>query len=165
MNSSGHRRGRVALVAVGLALMCMSSAGCKPRLASRLMPGDSIDLEIKGKKLQVEVASDDLSRKNGLMYRKSLPESQGMIFVYPTPRKLQFWMRNTYIPLSIAFLDDRGKILEIQDMRPKDESHTVSKYSLRYALEVNQGWFQRNGVGVGDTFTDFDSRVRPFHGT
>jgi uncharacterized membrane protein (UPF0127 family) len=71
-------------------------------------------------------------------------------------------MRNTPIPLSIAFLDDEGTIRQIEDLQPNDESTTSSKYRLRYALEVNQGWFQRHGIGVGDTIADFREKVGPY---
>jgi len=149
-----------ALVLVGLSFVSM--VGCGPPAKGRPMPGDKVDLEIKGAKVRVEVASDDLSRTNGLMYRERLAEDEGMLFVYSSLRELSFWMRNTLIPLSIAFLDDSGKILEIRDMQPKDESRTVSMYKVRYALEVNQGWFQRHGVHTGDAFVGFAEKVRAY---
>ena len=73
-------------------------------------------------------------------------------------------MRNTLIALSIAFIDDSGRILQIEDMKPKDERRTVSKDKVRYVLEMNQGWFERHGVTVGDIFVDFQEKVVRFRG-
>ena len=150
----------VALLAVPLLVV---GVGCKPKVVGRAMAGDFIALKVKDRTIQAEVACDDLSRLTGCMGRDRLGENQGMIFVYPRPDFLSFWMRNTSIPLSIAFLDDGGKILQIEDMQPHDETRTVSTTRVRYALEVNQGWFQRNNVGVGDAFLDFATTVAPYH--
>ncbi|MBI4602672.1 MAG: DUF192 domain-containing protein [Planctomycetes bacterium] len=139
-------------------------AGCSRTLEAPGKSGDIVKLRVLGKTIYAEVASDEDSRSLGLMYRKSLPENRGMIFVYSKPSKLSFWMRNTEVPLSIAFLDDAGKILQIEDMRPKDEARTVSNHLVRYALEVNRGWFQRNGVGVGDSFEGFAEQMLRFRG-
>jgi uncharacterized membrane protein (UPF0127 family) len=85
------------------------------------------------------------------MYRRSLGENEGMLFIYDSPRMLSFWMKNTRIPLSVAFLDGSGKIVQIEHMRPYDSitRHSSSR-PVQYALEMNRGWFERNGVGVGD---------------
>jgi hypothetical protein len=146
-----------------LALLLGSHCACeKPRRHG--LAGDRLQLEIQDVTLDAEVACDSLSKKVGLMDRESLPENAGMLFIYPSRerKKLSFWMHNTLIPLSIAFLDDDGTILQIEDMRPKDESSTWSMRDGRYALEVNQGWFQRHGIAVGDRFTDFQAKVRAF---
>jgi uncharacterized membrane protein (UPF0127 family) len=85
------------------------------------------------------------------MFRENLPENQGMLFVYPYPLVLSFWMRNTLIPLDIAFIDHKGIIISIQQMQPfDDEKLYVSPLPVKYALEMNQGWFERNKVRVGD---------------
>jgi uncharacterized membrane protein (UPF0127 family) len=70
--------------------------------------------------------------------------------VFESPQPLAFWMKNTYIPLSIAFVDERGRIVNIENMRPQDESTHWSKGSARYALEMRQGWFAARGIGAGD---------------
>jgi uncharacterized membrane protein (UPF0127 family) len=144
----------IPLVAVG--------CGDAPDDGRHRFPGERIALEIKGRKLTVEVASDDASRKAGLMHREGLPEDAGMLFIYPAHLEMSFWMKNTSIPLSIAFIDDRGAILQIEDMRPYDESSTRSAARVRYALEVNRGWFERNGIKVGDAFADLEERTRGF---
>jgi uncharacterized membrane protein (UPF0127 family) len=100
--------------------------------------------------LSVEVANTDEQREYGLMYRKSLDDGKGMIFVFARDQILSFWMKNTLIPLSIAFIAADGRILEIHDMEAQDTRSVHSSRSARYALEVPQGWFNRAGVGVGD---------------
>ena len=159
---SGTFRAPSWLLLLFLAAM-LTSCQKAPR---RGFPGERIELSIKSLVLEVEVACDSLSQRQGLMHRQSLPEMSGMLFIYQTDerRQLGFWMRDTVIPLSIAFLDDNGTILQIEDMRPKDETRILSKTEVRYALEVNQGWFARHGIAVGDSFDDFRARVRHFDG-
>ncbi len=99
---------------------------------------------------RVEVARTAEERNMGLMHRLSLEENQGMVFIFEEEQVLSFWMRNTLIPLSIAFIGRSGVILDIQDMQPRDESTVRSSRPALYALEVNQGAFGRQGVMVGD---------------
>ena len=103
-------------------------------------------------RVRVEVADDPADRAKGLMYRKALGVNRGMLFVYPEEQRLSFWMRNTLIPLSIAFIDSERRIIDIQDMKPLDDEppHYVSAEPAQYALEVNQGFFEKRGVKVGD---------------
>jgi len=107
-------------------------------------------LTIGEQKLTVEVASTPETRATGLMNRFSLRQDHGMLFVFEAPQPLAFYMRNTYIPLSIAFLDAQGRILNIEDMQPKDETTHWSKGLALYAIEMRQGWFVAKGIGVGD---------------
>ena len=108
-------------------------------------------ISVGRKKVTVELAREPGEQERGLMFRRSLGEDDGMLFIYDSPRIMSFWMKNTRIPLSIAFIDEKGRIVQIEKMSPYD---TTSRYSsgspVRYALEMNQGWFERNGVGVGD---------------
>jgi uncharacterized membrane protein (UPF0127 family) len=146
-----------------LILFLLAAAACgRTTTPTRKLPGTTVQLAIADRKIAVEVACDDLSRSVGLMNRKSLGENQGMLFMYRHSQRLGFWMKNTHIPLSIAFLDDEGKILQIEDMKPHDESTTQARLPGRYALEMNQGWFARNGVKVGDSFADFQGTVGGF---
>jgi uncharacterized membrane protein (UPF0127 family) len=108
------------------------------------------NLEVGGHTVKVEVADDDDERRRGLMNRDSLPEDQGMLFVYPEQRTLSFWMRNTDIPLDIAYIDQQGFIVDIQRMDPHTEELHPSSRPAMYALEMNQGWFEAHGVGEGD---------------
>jgi uncharacterized membrane protein (UPF0127 family) len=113
-------------------------------------PANLYTLTIDGVQLGVEIAQDPEALEKGLMFRDRLPENQGMLFVFPAPRVLSFWMRNTYIPLDIAFIDELGIIIDIQHMLPNDESkHYVSGSAALYALEMNGGWFKKNNITTG----------------
>jgi uncharacterized membrane protein (UPF0127 family) len=107
-----------------------------------------------GKKVEVrvEVADNTFERARGLMYRTALGVNRGMLFAYPEEQRLSFWMKNTLIPLSIAFIDSERRIVDIQDMKPLDDEPPsyVSADPAQYALEVNRGFFEERGVKVGD---------------
>jgi uncharacterized protein len=102
--------------------------------------------------VRVEIPDNASEFNRGLMYRTALVEDQGMLFIYEEEQKLSFWMKNTLIPLSIAFIDSEGRIVDIQDMKPLDDDPPdyVSAKPAQYALEVNQGFFEERGVEVGD---------------
>jgi uncharacterized membrane protein (UPF0127 family) len=102
------------------------------------------------RQLQVEVADDDTSRARGLMFRPTMPEEAGMVFIFSQDTDGAFWMQNTLIPLSIAFIGADGRILEIQDMQPLTTDFHKPAQRYRSALEVNQGYFARAGVKAGD---------------
>jgi uncharacterized protein len=108
-------------------------------------------LEVAGHRVSAEVADDPDERATGLMNRDQLGADAGMLFVYPDLRVREFWMKNTRIPLSIAFLDDQGTIVRIAEMEPYDQTLTSSLYPARYALEMNSGWFAAHGVSKGAT--------------
>ena len=99
---------------------------------------------------KIEVVSNSQERKLGLMYRENLPYDNGMFFIWEYKKKQCMWMRNTYIPLNVAYLDNSGKILEIYDMVPLSDESVCSKKRVRYALEVNLNWFEDNNILVGD---------------
>jgi len=117
------------------------------------LPVSDIIIERDGQRVAVvraEIAESQEERSNGLMFRKKLADGKGMLFVFEYDHVLSFWMKNTYIPLSIAFIAYDGKIIDIKDMYPHDTSSVLSSRSARYALEVPQGWFSRAGVRTGD---------------
>jgi uncharacterized membrane protein (UPF0127 family) len=107
-------------------------------------------LTIKGKKIRVEVARTEDEKARGLMFRDKLGADEGMLFVYEKEEFLTFWMKNTPLPLSIAFIDQKGRIVDIQDMEPFSLRTHTSARPARYALEMNRNWFQKNGIKVGD---------------
>ena len=99
--------------------------------------------------IRAEVAADFASRARGLMERKSLASNTGMLFIFDSPSRQCMWMKNTYIPLSVAFLDAQGAIINIADMTPhSEESHCSARDSL-YALEMTRGWFAERGIKAG----------------
>lgn len=100
--------------------------------------------------VSVEIAGTDAERQRGLMERTELAEERGMLFVFEEEQELSFWMKDTLIPLSIAYIDEEARIVDIQDMEPLDESGHPSAEPAQYALEVNQGFFDERGVEVGD---------------
>ncbi len=109
-----------------------------------------IPIRVGGIEIQVELADEPAERQQGLMFRESLAENQGMLFAYPEERTLGFWMKNTLIPLDIAYINRDGRIVDIRQMEPQStETHNSSAPAM-YALEMNQGWFEANGIRVGD---------------
>ena len=106
-------------------------------------------LSVNGHKLTAEVAHTDPARTQGLMHRRMLPENRGMLFVFADVAVHAMWMMNTYIPLSVAFLDERGVIINIEDMKPHTQDTHPAAKPAKYALEVNQGWFSKRGIRPG----------------
>ena len=109
-----------------------------------------ITLNIGSHKLTAEVAADDAQRSLGLMHRRMLPENRGMLFVFADVALHGMWMKNTYLPLSVAFLDREGVIINIADMEPHVEKTHSAARPAKYALEMNQGWFRKRGIKPGD---------------
>lgn len=115
------------------------------------VPDAVIDLTIGTHRLTAEVVATPEKRAGGLMFRDTMPDDHGMLFVFPGPYSGSFWMRNTRIPLSIAFIDENRRILNILDMEPLDETTQHSPNGAAfYALEVNQGWFAARDIQPGD---------------
>lgn len=100
--------------------------------------------------VEVEIADDDTERQRGLMGRTELAENAGMLFIFEDEQPRSFWMKDTLIPLSIAYIAADGHIVDIQDMQPLDETSYPSAEPAQYALEVNQGFFREQGIQVGD---------------
>jgi uncharacterized protein len=119
----------------------------------------TVDLVVGGVTLKAELAEDEQSRAMGLMFRDSLPEDRGMLFIFDVPRQASFWMKNTKLPLSIAFLESDRVISEEKSMRPYDETLVQSRSDkIRYAIEVNAGWFDRHQVKPGARVEGIPSR-------
>ena len=112
---------------------------------------EKIDLLISGEVFTIEVARTEEQRQRGLMFRKSLGAREGMFFIFETDQHLSFWMKNTEIPLSLAFLSSRGEILEIAEMKPFSLKTITSKRAACYALELPLGSFEEVGARVGYT--------------
>jgi uncharacterized protein len=108
--------------------------------------------------ITAEIASTPQSRMIGLMMRERLAPNHGMVFVFEDKSQHCFWMRNTLIPLSIAFIDDDGTVVSIADMSPKSEASTCPQRPVRYALEMDQGWFAKRGVTAGSKINGLPPR-------
>ena len=112
----------------------------------------ALEMSFEGKiaKLNLIISNTDALRRKGLMNQSSLEKNTGMLFIWPSSKKQCMWMKNTSLPLSVAYLSSDGRISEIYDMVPFSEDSICSKQSVRMALEVNQGWFAKNKISVGD---------------
>jgi len=134
---------RLAQISFWIALVAGGTLA--PAHAAELYP-----LGIGSSTILAEIAVTPAQTSRGLMFRRQLPENQGMLFVFAEPRQLAFWMRNTTIPLDIGYFDVTGELREIYPLHPRVERPVVSRgTNMRYALEANRGWYEREGVKVG----------------
>jgi hypothetical protein len=132
------------LAAAALLLCCNALAGVSFRTAH---------VKVAGHPLKVELALSDPQREQGLMFRKELGRNDGMLFVFDEPGYHSMWMKNTLIPLSVAFIDGEGRILNILDMEPQTlDAHTAAGPAV-YAIETNKGWFVEKKIMPGATVT------------
>ena len=99
--------------------------------------------------IRAQLAMTPEQRQIGLMYRREMPTNDGMLFVFEEPQPQCFWMKNTLLPLTIAFVADDGTIVNLADMQPMNEASHCSAKPVRYALEMNQGWFAKRGIKAG----------------
>jgi uncharacterized protein len=127
---------------LGLALAATAAAAQAPALRT-------VELGAGMHLIRAEVADRDATRSLGLMHRTSLPQNGGMLFVFDADAPYCMWMKNTLIPLSVAFLDDQGAIINIADMQPLTEQSHCATRPARYALEMTQGWFTQRGIRAG----------------
>ncbi len=132
---------RIKLLVVLIQVLFLLSCSKEP---------EKLILSINGRYLEVEVARTEKEREKGLMNRKSLGWNEGMLFIFDDDQYLSFWMKNTSIPLSIAFLDKNGIVTDIYSMKPFSLEPVVSSRKCRYAIEVNDGFFEECGLKIGD---------------
>ncbi len=131
-------------LAAAIALLCTSALaqdGPQKLAAIQLSAGMHL--------IQAEVAQTPAQRQIGLMNRPAMGANEGMLFVFEAPAQQCFWMKNTLLPLSIAFLADDGTVVNIEDMQPQALDSHCSAKAVRYALEMNQGWFAKRGIKPG----------------
>jgi len=140
MNDSWARRaGAIAM----LCLAALASAQDGPQKLAQVRLNAGIH------NINAELASTPQQREIGLMFRTAMPANDGMLFAFEQPGKQCFWMRNTLIPLSVAFIGDDGSVVNIDDMKPRtDDSHCSAK-PVRFVLEMNEGWFAKRGIKAG----------------
>jgi uncharacterized membrane protein (UPF0127 family) len=120
-------------------------------LTAQADPLITYPLRIKKHEIRAEIANTEQDRLRGLMFRDKLAENSGMVFSYPRAEPTAMWMKNTRIALSVAFIDANGRILNIAEMEPYSEQAHASSGAASYALEMNRGWFRKQGIKAGDT--------------
>ena len=138
-------------------LFCMHAAwaqtAAQPNSPQLNLP--RIELSAGMYRLEVQVAATPYQQQIGLMWRESMPENEGMLFIFDTPRTQCFWMKNTLLPLSAAFIQDDGTIVNIADMMPQSTESHCSDKPVRYVLEMHQGWFEKHGILAGKRLTGY----------
>jgi len=112
-------------------------------------------------RIEAEVASLPQTRAQGLMFRREMAQQHGMLFVFTQDAQHCMWMKNTLIPLSVAFLDEAGRIINVEEMQPQTEDNHCAKQAARYALEMNPGWFAQRGLKRGDPIGGIERAPRP----
>lgn len=121
----------------------------------------TISLKVGDQTIRADVAANDETRQKGLMFREKLARNEGMLFVFPQLAYHAMWMRNTPLPLSVAYMDDSGKILSIHEMQPFTEDSHQAAGPARYALEMNAGWFASNKIKTGDSIKGLEKAPKP----
>jgi uncharacterized membrane protein (UPF0127 family) len=134
-------------------------AGSATTVAAQSLP--IMELNAGFHRIEAEVAANNAARMQGLMQRRTMAEQHGMLFVFARDDRHCMWMKNTYLPLSVAFMDATGKILNIEDMQPHAEDNHCAAQPARYALEMNAGWFAKRGIKRGDTIGGIERAPRP----
>lgn len=127
--------------------------------AQTVMP--TLELSAGFHRIEAEVAATDQNRQTGLMQRKQMAPQHGMLFVFPQENTHCMWMRNTLLPLSVAFLDEEGRIINVEDMQPQTEDNHCARRPARYALEMNLGWFSQRGLKAGAKLSGLEKAPRP----
>lgn len=120
-----------------------------------------LDFALGFYRIDAEVAADQKNRMQGLMQRRTMGPHQGMLFVFPEVAQHCMWMKNTFLPLSVAFLDDQGNIINIEDMRPQTEDNHCAARPARFALEMNLGWFAGKGIKPGAKLKGIEKAPAP----
>lgn len=139
------------LAALGLLVLLAGCGNNEVRPAAALKTiDDRFAIAIGPHLVQMQVALLPAETQRGLMFRKTMGENEGMLFVFDQPQQMSFWMRNTEIPLDIGYIDATGVLREIYPMYPRDERPVASRGRMQFALEMNQGWFRHTGVKPGD---------------
>jgi len=135
---------------VMLSALMMALTGClnpKPQVFS------TVDVLFDDKHLTLELADTDPKRQQGLMYRESLCQDCGMVFVYEQPRQVTYWMKDTFMPLDLAYISEDGLVVQVESLTPNSLEGKTTKQAIKYVVEMNQGWFAENHISVGSRFS------------
>lgn len=136
---------------LGAALLTALLTGLLPASAQEKLPVTTLTIGIH--LIQAEVAIRDEERAQGLMFREKMEQNEGMVFRFNNPNQVCMWMKNTLLPLSVAFIDDAGSIINIEDMKPQTLNAHCASRPARFALEMNQGWFKKKNIKAGSKVT------------
>ena len=145
---------------ITLTLLLLSVAGFAQTPGGQ-PPLPAVQLQAGMYLIKAEVANDFSTRMQGLMLREKMAPNEGMVFVFPGRETQCMWMKNTLLALSVAFIDETGVILNIEDMKPKTENSHCSVKPARYALEMNQGWFKSKNIKAGTKISGLDKAGAP----
>ncbi|MCL2525023.1 MAG: DUF192 domain-containing protein [Betaproteobacteria bacterium] len=145
----------------GKKLLAVASLAASLSAAWAQTPLPVIELTAGFHRIEAEVAATDRSRQIGLMNRPAMAAQRGMLFVFAEENTHCMWMRNTQLPLSVAFIDAAGGIINIEEMQPQTENNHCARRPARYALEMNAGWFAKRGIGPGSKLRGLDRAPRP----
>ncbi|WP_084153776.1 DUF192 domain-containing protein [Simplicispira psychrophila] len=144
-NQFSSQHTRTAVLAV--VLLCAATLGLAQDSAQLGL--QRVDLTAGMHRIDAQVAQSPQERQTGLMYRQKMPQQEGMLFVFEQPATQCFWMKNTLLPLTAAFVADDGTIVNLVDMQPQSTDSHCSAQPVRYVLEMNQGWFAKKGLKPG----------------
>jgi uncharacterized protein len=134
----------VATAALALATLLMPASAQEPQTN---LP--RVKLSVGMYQIDAQVAQTNEQHMTGLMFRKEMPQPEGMLFVFEEPSRQCFWMKNTLLPLSAAFIDDDGTLVNVEEMKPQTLDSHCSAKPVRYVLEMNQDWFSKRGIKPG----------------
>ncbi|TDS78223.1 hypothetical protein EDF71_112144 [Comamonas sp. JUb58] len=158
------RSSRLAQRCLAASAMACALAAALPAAAQQAAPAGEPQMQLARTELtagmhriHAQVAQTAREKEIGLMFRKEMPANEGMLFVFDRPGTQCFWMKNTILPLTAAFVSDDGTIVNLADMQPMTEDSHCSSKPVRYVLEMNQGWFKQKGIAAGTKL-----RGRPF---
>ncbi|MBK1684612.1 DUF192 domain-containing protein [Rhodoferax fermentans] len=132
-----------------ITLLCWAAASASQAQNAPQMDLPRVKLSAGMYLIDTQVASTPEQREIGLMFRQQMPQNEGMLFVFGSPAEQCFWMKNTLLPLTAAFVADDGSIVNLEDMKPQTTDSHCSKKPVRYVLEMNQGWFVKKGIKAG----------------
>lgn len=145
-----------------LVLLAALLVNAEPALAEKTAkPLPALVLKAGNQSIRAEVAATEEARQKGLMFREKMAKNEGMLFVFPDVAYHAMWMRNTPLPLAVAFMDQAGKIVSIHEMQPFTENSHQAAGPARYALEMNSEWFARNAIKAGDIIKGLDKAPKP----
>jgi uncharacterized membrane protein (UPF0127 family) len=151
---------RIAMKRLIAFCMALASASVWPQSAPQLdLPRETLKAGMH--LIQAQVAATPQQRATGLMFRQDMPANEGMLFVFEQPAVQCFWMKNTLLPLTAAFVEDDGTVVNLADMQPQTEASHCSSKPVRFVLEMHQGWFARRAIGPGYRLTGAPFTPRP----